>query len=75
MIRRLTIGLRLTLTFVSAAVLFVVLGAFSLLQLHSLNQQIVEIDEVLVPKQILLGDMNSEFLRLRVNLGNCCSSS
>ena len=70
MIRQLSIGVRLTLTFVLAAVLFVVLGAFSLLQLNSLNQQIEYIDEVLVPKQILLGDMNSELLRLRVNLGN-----
>lgn len=70
MIRRLSIGLRLTLTFVLAAVLFVILGVFSLFQLNSLNQQIEEIDEVLVPKQILLGDMNSELLRLRVNLGN-----
>lgn len=70
MIRQLSIGIRLALTFVLAAVLFVVLGVFSLLQLNSLNQQIIEIDEVLVPKQIILGDMNSEFLRLRVNLGN-----
>ena len=70
MIRQLSIGTRLTLTFVLAAVLFVVLGAFSLLQLNNLKQQINQIDEVLVPKQVLLGDLNSEFLRLRVNLGN-----
>ncbi|WP_037338794.1 methyl-accepting chemotaxis protein [Saccharospirillum impatiens] len=70
MIRQLSIGIRLTLTFVLAAALFVVLGVFSLFQLNSLKQQITEIDEVLVPKQVLLGDMNSEFLRLRVNLGN-----
>jgi methyl-accepting chemotaxis protein len=70
MIRQLSIGIRLTLTFVLAAILVIVLGIFSLLQLKQLDDQINTIDSVLVPKQVFLSDMNSEFLRLRLNLGN-----
>ena len=74
MIRQLSIGVRLALTFVLAAMLFVLLGVFSLMQLNNLKVQINEIDKVLVPKQIALNEINSEFLLLRVNISNLVAS-
>jgi methyl-accepting chemotaxis protein len=70
MIRQLSIGVRLTLTFVLAAALFVVLGVFSLLQLNNLKAQINEVEEILMPKQIMLSDISNDFLLLRVNISN-----
>lgn len=70
MIRSIKIGLRLAISFGAVVALIIVLGIYSLGRLQLLSEELTLIDEQRIPALDVVGNLDHEFLIVRLYTGN-----